>query len=89
MQFTALEKVDELDEEFTHLSFAQETPFQVNGLLQVLDDFGPKMTFEHANVFSGKSISVGKENGRIIIPVIFPYKMVRSSRGFTLYERVR
>lgn len=88
MQFQSVETIEELGTDFTLLNPDSEMPFQVNGLLQVLDDCGRAMTFENANVYSGKSISVGRDNGRVAHPVILPYRMVRSSRNFTLYERI-
>jgi hypothetical protein len=60
--------------------------FPVDGLLQMLDDCGPKMTFEQANIYSGKSIKLGKE--RILHHVVLPYRLVRSSKGYSYYERI-
>ncbi len=62
------------------------TLFSVDGLLQMLDDCGPKMTFEHANIYSGKGISLGKE--RILHHVVLPYRLVRSSKSYSYYERI-
>ena len=62
------------------------TEFSVNGLLQLLDDCGPKMTFAHANIYSGTRITLGKE--RILHHVVLPYRLVRSSKGYSYYERV-
>lgn len=73
---------------FTLLNPEPGQPFQVNGLLQMLDDCGPKMTFAHADVFNHQDISLNKPNGRIPLPVILPYRPIKSSRGFTLYERI-
>lgn len=53
--------------------------------LQVLDDCGKSLTFEQANVYSGESITLGK--GRILRQVLLPYRLTRSSKGFSLYER--
>jgi hypothetical protein len=62
------------------------TVFLMDGLLQMLDDCGPKMTFDHANIYSGKGISLGKE--RILHHVILPYRLVRSSKSYSYYERI-
>jgi hypothetical protein len=62
------------------------TTFSVNGLLQMLDDCGPKMTFAHADIYSGKRIALGKE--RILHHVVLPYRLVRSSKGYSYYERI-
>lgn len=60
--------------------------FPMDGLLQMLDDCGPKMTFEHANIYSGKGITLGKE--RILHHVVLPYRLVRSSKSYSYYERM-
>ncbi|MCB0214062.1 MAG: hypothetical protein KDJ52_32290 [Anaerolineae bacterium] len=62
------------------------TEFSVNGLLQMLDDCGPKMTFDHANIYSGKAIKLGRE--RILRHIVLPYRLVRSSKGYSYYERI-
>ena len=56
------------------------------GTLQMVDDCGPELTFERANVYSGQRIRVRQD--RIFHHVILPYRPTRSSRGFTLYERI-
>jgi len=60
--------------------------FSFGGTLQMLDDCGPKMTFEHADIYSGKRILLGRE--RILRHIVLPYQLTRSSRGFSLYERI-
>ena len=87
MQFTNLEEIDNLPQGFTRLNSKHDESFAVNGLMQLLDDCGGKMTFAHADVYSGKNMSVGKPNGRILTPIILPYRALRSSRTFTLYGR--
>jgi hypothetical protein len=57
------------------------------GTLQMVDDCGPELTFEQANIYSEQRIRPGKE--RIFHHVILPYRMIRSSKSFTLYERSR
>ena len=60
--------------------------FSINGVLQQLDDCGPKMTFDHANIYSGKGIKLGQE--RILRHVVLPYRLVRSSKSYSYYERI-
>lgn len=59
--------------------------FVVGGTLQVLDDCTPDLTFEKANIYSGKKIKPGKE--RITRNIVLPCRLTRSSKSFTLYER--
>lgn len=88
MQFVESTQRENLPSGFTLLNPTPGQPFPVDGLLQMLDDCGPKMTFAHADVFSSKSISINKPNGRIPSVVVLPYRPVKSSRSFTLYERI-
>ena len=88
VQFTQVEEVTDLPERFTLLTHRDNEPFALHGLMQLLDDCGPKMTFAHVDVYSGKNISVGKPNGRIINPIILPYRLTKSSRAYSLYEYV-
>ncbi len=60
--------------------------FPLHGLLQMLDDCGDAMTFEQANIYSGKKITLGKE--RVLRHVVLPYQLVQSSKGFSLYRRI-
>ncbi len=57
------------------------------GTLQMVDDCGPDLTFGRANVYSDQGIRVGKD--RVFHHVVLPYRPTRSSRGFTLYERIQ
>lgn len=63
-----------------------QSGFNLDGTLQMLDDCDPKMTFEHANIYNGKRITLGKE--RILRHIVLPYRMIRSSKGFSLYQRI-
>lgn len=69
---------------FVDLTVTPEA-FALEGTLQVLDDCTPKLTFARANIYSGERIRLGKE--RITRNVVLPYRAVRSSKSFTLYER--
>lgn len=60
--------------------------FDSRGLLQMLDDCGSLMTFDHANIYSGKNIKLGKE--RILHHVVLPYRLIRSSKSYSYYERI-
>jgi hypothetical protein len=61
------------------------TPFPL-GIIQVMDDWGPHLTFEKVNIYSDEDIRLGRD--RIRVPVILPYRLVRSSRSFSYYERI-
>jgi hypothetical protein len=76
---------DQLDEHWTLLT-AEQQQFYVDGTVQLLDDFGPSITFERADITSGARITLGKE--RVQRPIVLPCRLVRSSRGYTLYRRI-
>ena len=78
------EMVTELPTRFTEMTASVSGAFPL-GVLQLVDDFGPTMTFEHADIYCEKGIRLGKE--RVFHHVVLPYQVVRSSRSFTLYER--
>lgn len=59
--------------------------FPLDGTLQVMDDCGSNLSFDEVNIYSSKNMRRGTH--RILRPVILPYRMARSSRGYTLYER--
>jgi len=88
MQIVGADSMEAIDEEFTDLNPDEGEPFYINGMLQMLDDCGPKMTFEHADVYSKKNVALNKSNGRILRTVILPYHLKKSSRGFSLYQRI-
>jgi len=60
--------------------------FQLNGILHQLDDTGPTLTFDQVDIYSDKNIRLGKE--RVLKPVILPYRLVRSTKAYTYYERI-
>ncbi len=76
----------ELPDDYTLLNSEQLQPFNSRGLLQMLDDCGAKMTFEHADIYSKKRITLGKQ--RVLNHVVLPYELIRSSKGFSYYERI-
>lgn len=58
----------------------------LDGTLQMLDDCGERLTFEQANIYSEKRISLGV--GRVFRHVALPYRLARSSRGYSRYLRL-
>jgi hypothetical protein len=75
-----------LDEKQFTLLTAPQTGFAPGGTIQMLDDCGPDMTFDQANIYSSKRVTLGKE--RMLHHIVLPYHETRSSRGFDLYERI-
>jgi hypothetical protein len=77
---------DALPPGFVHATTDQLT-FSVNGTLQLLDDCTPRLTFEKANIYSDAKIRTGTD--RLARHIVLPnFRLVRSSKAFTLYERV-
>lgn len=58
-----------------------QTEFLPMGLIQQLDDCGPKMRFEQANIYDNK------RPDRVVRHIILPYRLVKSSKSYSLYER--
>lgn len=75
----------DLPTDFTELT-GDTADFDLRGTLQMLDDCGPSMTFAHADIYDPKRITLGKE--RVLRHVVLPYRLARSSRGYSLYERI-
>lgn len=80
------EIVEELSGEFTVVSAENSEGFPLDGTLQVMDDCGEKLSFEKVNVYSRKNMRLGTD--RILRHVVLPYRLARSSRGYTLYRRL-
>jgi hypothetical protein len=78
------EASDVLPDDFTVLTEEVNGIFPL-GTLQMVDDWGKKITFEHLNIYSDKRITVGTH--RVFHHVVLPHQPVRSSKSFTLYER--
>ncbi len=76
---------DKLDEGWTLLTTEQQQ-FIADGTIQMLDDYGPAVTFERADITSGARITAGKD--RVQRPIVLPCRLVRSSRAFSLYQRI-
>ncbi len=83
----AIDCVEEetLPEGFTSID-EPATAFALTGTLQLLDDCADGLTFEQVDIYSGKNLRTGKD--RLLRPIILPYRVARSSRGYTLYERI-
>lgn len=79
------QRVDELPLDYLLVN-SDQNQFDVQGVIQMLDDCAPSLTFQRANVYSGERVTVGKE--RIIRHVVLPYRLARSSKSFSLYERI-
>jgi hypothetical protein len=54
------------------------------GIIQLMDDWGAELTFDKVNVFADTKITIPKD--RVRRSVICPYRLTRSSRGFSFYE---
>lgn len=80
-----IQQVEGLPSDFTPLSEQSDT-WHIQSQLQHLDDCDDMMTFEQADIYSGKNIRVGKERHTFL--AMLPYRLRRSSRGFSDYERL-
>ncbi|PJF38879.1 MAG: hypothetical protein CUN54_09900, partial [Phototrophicales bacterium] len=60
--------------------------FPLDSIMTQLDDTDAELTFEKANIYSGKRITLGKD--RLLHHVVLPYRLVSSSRGYSHYELV-
>lgn len=58
----------------------------VPGIIQMMDDWGRGLTFEKINVYTDEPIRLGKD--RVLKSVVLPYRLVRSSKSFSFYERI-
>jgi len=75
-----------IDDRFVELTAGQTASFALNGTMQALDDCGPRLTFERANIYSPERITMGQD--RILRHIPLPLSLERSSRGYSLYERI-
>jgi hypothetical protein len=58
--------------------------FYTAGVIQPVDDWGESLTFEKLNVFSEERIAKNKD--RVLRPLVLPYRLARSSKGFSYYR---
>ncbi len=77
--------IEQLDESWTLLTSEQRL-FSSDGTIQMLDDCGPGLSFERADITSGVRITLGKD--RVQRTIVLPCRLMRSSRGYTLYQRI-
>jgi hypothetical protein len=58
----------------------------VAGLIHIMDDWGESITFSKANIYTNEKIVLGKD--RVRKSVLLPYRLIRSSKSFSYYERI-
>ncbi len=78
--------VDVIPPGFILLDCSASESFLANGIIQQLDDCDPTLTFEKVDIYSNKSIKLGQE--RVLRHIVLPYRLVRSSKSFSYYERI-
>jgi hypothetical protein len=61
---------------------SEQTAFSTTGIIQPLDDCDPKMSFDHANIYTKAKPK------RITRHIVLPYQLSQSSKSYTLYERI-
>ncbi|MGC8839775.1 MAG: type I-A CRISPR-associated protein Cas5 [Anaerolineae bacterium] len=88
------EKVNTLPKGFVAMDGAYLQDAQVKGLvapfapgiIQPMDDWGEELTFAKVNVYTDEKIVLGRD--RVRKSIVLPYRLIRSSKGFALYERL-
>jgi len=73
-----VQSLETLPSDFTILSEPADT-WHIQSQLQHLDDCDDEMTFEQADIYSGKIVRVGKERHTFL--AMLPYRRLRSSRS--------
>lgn len=71
---------------FVSLTAASPQDFALEGTLQMLDDCGSAMTFAKANIYDGAKITLHRD--RILRHIVLPYRLARSSRSYSWYQRL-
>ncbi len=71
---------------FTDLTTNGLGSFAVDGTLQILDDCGQSLRFSRANIYNAERVTSGKD--RIFHHVVLPYRLTRSSRGYSWYQHI-
>ena len=80
IQWVGLEERPDLDSTFvTHTGDPRTT--LSGAVMHYLDDYGPKMTWEKLSTFTAD------KPDRIVMSALVPYRLVRSSKRSTLYQR--
>lgn len=80
MQFTGFAELEALDASF--VTFPGDAKNSSGSVLHYLDDFGAKMTWDKANVYAKD------KPDREPRPGLLPYRLKRSSKRSSLYERL-
>ncbi|MBM7644538.1 hypothetical protein JOD45_000731 [Scopulibacillus daqui] len=86
VQFISFTKMNEIDRAFTFLLKDEMIQMPSSLTVQYLDDMGEKAIFSSINSFDQKRATIGKD--RLFVPVGIPYKLKRSSRSYSCYERI-
>jgi hypothetical protein len=92
VQFLGCETSEILPHGFTHPGDDPKIRSKTYGVSNFLDDFGEdafkdKKLFERISTYGkGPAPLLGKH--RILVPTLLPYRLERSSRGFTHYKRI-
>ena len=55
------------------------------GLIQIMDDWGETLTFSKLNIYAEEELKKGRD--RVRKSVVLPYRLERTSRGFSFYRR--
>lgn len=71
---------------FVPLTVTSAQSFEQEGTLQMLDDWGPSMTFAKAYIYDGAKIVLHQD--RLLRPIVLPYRQIRSSRSYSWYQRL-
>jgi hypothetical protein len=74
----------ELPEGFTSLT-QEANSFPVDGTLQLMDDCTPGLSFQKVDIYSAEKLKLDKD--RLFRRVVLPYRLARSSKSFSHYER--
>lgn len=82
---SAPELIDVLPDNFMQMDEVDST-FVLGSIIQVMDDWGEDMNFSKVNIYSAEKITRGKD--RVQKPVVLPYRLVRSSKSFSYYEKI-
>ena len=74
------------DGHFVELTTTAQQTFYQNGTLQVLDDCAHNLSFQRVNIYSSERMTLLKE--RLLRHVVLPYRLARSSRSYSWYQRI-
>ncbi len=77
--------IEELETGFIEIT-RDSARFLIGGTLQLLDDCSSGLAFEQVDIYNAKRLRLGQE--RVLRQVVLPYRLARSSRNYSLYERI-